>query len=103
MISSLKLSNKKYQDYFCQLTSSKPLILSHGNLFIKPWSISTLDHLSKNGFLFFSRGLNHAFLQNGHMTEYFCLQRDCRQGGGGGGGGLFPHIFLFCVQKFLDI
>ena len=45
----------------------------------------------------FQSGAESCILQNGHMTEYFSLQRGCRQ------GTLFPHIFLFCVQKFLDI
>ena len=40
-----------------------------------------------------SKWLRVMFLQNGHMTEYFILQRCCRQG-----DPILPYIFILCAE-----
>ena len=93
MIFSLKLSNKKYQDHFCQLTSSKLLTLSLGNLSIKSWEYFNFGPSFKKWISLFQSGAESCILQNGHMIEYFCLQRGCRQG-----DPISPYIFILCTE-----
>ena len=61
MIFFSKQSKMKFPDYFFLLISSKLLILSDGNLFIKFLTILTLVRLSKNGLQFFNQAVNLAF------------------------------------------
>ena len=41
----------------------------------------------------FQKGSESCILQNGFMSDYFCLQRDCRQG-----EILSPYFFILCVE-----
>ena len=41
----------------------------------------------------FQNGSESCILQNGHMSDYFCLQRGCRQG-----DPISPYIFILCAE-----
>lgn len=58
----------------------------------------TLDYFNfgpsfKKWIKIFQNGAESCILQNGHMTEYFCLQRGCRQG-----DPISPYIFILCAE-----
>ena len=93
MIYFLKQGNKKSQDCCYLLIFNKLLIQCHGNLLIKLWIISTLAHPLKRWIKIFQNGAESCILQNGHMTEYFCLQRGCRLG-----DPISPYIFILCAE-----
>ena len=58
----------------------------------------TLDYFNfgpsfKKWIKIFQNGSESCILQNGHMSDYFCLQRGCRQG-----DPISPYIFILCAE-----
>ena len=58
----------------------------------------TLDYFNfgpsfKKWINIFQNGSESCILQNGHMSDYFCLQRGCRQG-----DPISPYIFILCAE-----
>ena len=58
----------------------------------------TLDYLNfgpsfKKWIKLFQKGSESCILQNGYMSDYFTLQRGCRQG-----DPISPYIFILCVE-----
>ena len=58
----------------------------------------TLDYFNfgpsfKKWIKIFQNGAESCILQNGHMAEYFCLQRGCRPG-----DPISPYIFILCAE-----